>query len=316
MNRALLFNRAILVAIVLAAFASQSFADPPDILRDYRFIPSHTTVHVSGGFPGYDMDLSIAGKFGLVTGYDYGTSATGIPTLVPLAQFVDVKAILFNPLSMAPLPLPGWELDKTLNLTGLTGTFEDPRVLQFSGVDGQGVPIALQAVLRGPLLHLTGANRPNCPGCADIIGYKVDAFAHLAPYADFNLDGTIDTTDLHLLMTYVGMESGASFDQGDADGDGDVDGGDFLVWQQMLGTATSLSEFSDAALASGSAVPEPTAGMLLLFAATWIALAGRAAYTPSRRTLSLEAVSKPSGTVPILRSLRSKMGLSPSLRRF
>lgn len=37
----------------------------------------------------------------------------------------------------------------------------------------------------------------------------------------------------------------ASFD-GDADGDQDVDGGDFLVWQSQLGTGVSMT-----------AVPEP-----------------------------------------------------------
>lgn len=264
MKRIVLLNRFAIAAVVAAIVVNQAVADPPDFLRNYRFIPSHSTVHVSGGFPGYNMDLSIAGKFGLVTGYDYEISPTAhVPILVPHAEFVDVNAILYNPLSLAPTPVPGWDLDDTLNLSGLKGTFQDPRVLHFRGVDGQGVPIQLQAVLRGPLLHLTGANHPNCPGCADFIGYKVDAFAHLAPYADFNLDGTIDGGDMHLWHDNIGIATGASFDQGDADGDGDVDGNDFLAWQLQLGAATSLSEFADAGLGSGT-VPEPATLVLFI----------------------------------------------------
>src|SRR5438045_1979851 len=142
MNK-LSFRSVAVACIVLAAIAPRASADPPDILRDYRFITSHSTVHVSDGLPGYDMNLVIAGRFVVVTGYNYGVDPTAhIPTLVPHAEFVDVKAILFNPLSLAPLPVPGWDLDKTLNLTGLTGTFSsgDPSRLFFQGLDGQGAP--------------------------------------------------------------------------------------------------------------------------------------------------------------------------------
>jgi hypothetical protein len=98
-------------ATVLAAIAPLAAADPPDILRDYRFITSHSTVHVSGGLPDHDLDLAIAGRFGVESGYDYGVDpTTHTPTLVPHAEFVDVEAILFNPLSLAPLPAvcPKW----------------------------------------------------------------------------------------------------------------------------------------------------------------------------------------------------------------
>jgi len=87
-------------------------------LRDYRFIPSKTTVHVSGGPSDYNLNLTIAGELGLVTGYNEELDPTAhVPTLEPYAQFVDVHGILYNPLSAAPLPLPGWDLDKTLNMS-------------------------------------------------------------------------------------------------------------------------------------------------------------------------------------------------------
>ncbi len=247
-------------SMIASIAAREAAADPPDILREYGFISSHTVVHVTGGPQNYNMDLSIAGKFGLVTGYDYEPSPTAqIPTLGPHAEFVDVKAILFNPRSAAPLPVPGWDLDKTLNLTGLNGTFSDPSQLEFTGVDGQRLPIKLDATLRGPLLHLTGTNYlpPICASCTPFIGYQVDALAYLKPYADFNLDGKVDNNDLRTIMSNIGLASGASFEQGDANGDGMVNGDDFLVWQRSLGAATNLSAFANSEIGPGT-VPEPT----------------------------------------------------------
>ena len=262
------------VAVIFAALIGQASAQPPDILRGYRFVPSHSDVHVSGGSPGYNMDLSVAGKFGLVTGYDYGSSPTAhIPTLVPYAKFVDVHAILFNPLSAAPLPLPGWDLDETLNLSGLTGTFSDPSLLHFSGVDGQGISIKLDATLRGPLLHLTGMNYlpPTCFTCTQYVGYKVDALALTRPYADFNLDGVIDGADLGIWRANMGVATDASFEHGDANGDGVVDAADYVIWRRTMGPATSLAVFADAGIGV-SVVPEPTTIGLALAATIFLAM--------------------------------------------
>jgi hypothetical protein len=254
-------------------FVSRAAAQPPDILRDYQFVPAHTVVHVSGGAQNYDMDLSVAGKFGLVTGYDYEVSPTAhIPTLVPHAEFVDVKAILFNPLSAAPLPVPGWDLDKTLNLSGLKGSFTDPSDLHFSGADGQGIPIKLDATLRGPLLHLTGMNflPPTCFTCQRYVGYKVDALAVTRPYADFNLDGTIDAADFAVWRGNSGSGVSATFEQGDGNGDGVVDSADYVVWRHTLGPATSLNLFAESGGLGTSTVPEPTAIGLIFTAALFL----------------------------------------------
>jgi hypothetical protein len=188
------------------------------------------------------------------------------------ASFIDVKGILFNPRSATPAPDWGLDLDATLNLSGLKGTFKVPGDIHFTGDDGQGIPMQLEAVIHGPLLHLTGATLavPTCASCG-INMYKVDAFATIAPYADFNLDGVVDSKDLHILMSNIGMVGGATFEQGDTNGDGNVDGTDFVLWQRELGAATNLSAFSDLS-ASGTAVPEPTSlsllGALAAFALT------------------------------------------------
>ena len=150
-----------LVAAVAAWPQSRAIADPPDILRNYRFITDKSTVEVTGGIAGIDWPLNILGGFGLVTGYNYGFGGptAHAPTLEPFAQFIDVKAILFDPRRASPMPSPGWDLDKTLNLSGLTGTFTDPSQLQFSGVDGQGQPIKLDATLAGSTIASSGSQQ-------------------------------------------------------------------------------------------------------------------------------------------------------------
>ena len=97
--------------------------------------------------------------------------------------------------------MPGWDLDKTLNLSGLHGTFSvgDPNDLFFFGGDGQGVALRLQATINGGWLHLTG-------GSSDPVGknpvlYQIDALAHLAPFPDFNQDDAVTTADLQPMLT-------------------------------------------------------------------------------------------------------------------
>jgi len=238
------------VAALLSSVVSHhALADPPDILREYRFITSRSTVHVTGGFAGWDMDLAIQGRFGLVTGYEYSTTPTGIPTLNPYAQFVDVDAILFNPLSLAPMPVPGWDLDDTLNLTGLEGTFQtgNPTRLLFRGEDGQGQPIAIEATMHDRLLHIVGENDPSC---CDFFEYKIDALAYLKPYPDWNLDDSIDAADYVSLRKLAGIED------------------EYGAWQELFG-ANVAEVGSDAFSANvdSPAVPEPATLALLLICA-------------------------------------------------
>jgi hypothetical protein len=262
MNRAVFLARVstffLLAALVGAEALAQADDDlrrPPDILRHYRFIPSRSSLEVTGGFAGIEQKFFPFGRFDLHTGYRFDPRA--FPSVwLPFAKFENVRSWLVPDSRLDYV----WDTDDTLNLSGLNGTFRpgEPSHLFFRGEDGQGQPFKLLAVQRGRLLHLMGENDP---GCCDFFHYKFDAFAHLAPYADFNIDGRVDRGDLDVLLAHMGTRTDARFEQGDADGDGDVDGGDFLTWQREIGEATPLSAFAgdtlDDASFSAAAVPEP-----------------------------------------------------------
>jgi hypothetical protein len=76
--------------------------------------------------------------------------------------------------------------------------------------------------------------------------------------ADFNLDGIVNDGDLDDWQT--AYQAGTNL--GDADGDGDSDGRDFLLWQRQYGSGVPL--------ASSRAVPEPS-GLTLVLAAVALA---------------------------------------------
>jgi hypothetical protein len=57
-----------LVAAIAAWPQSRAIADPPDILRSYRFITDKSTVDVTGGIAGIDWALNIFGRVWLGDG--------------------------------------------------------------------------------------------------------------------------------------------------------------------------------------------------------------------------------------------------------
>jgi hypothetical protein len=79
--------------------------------------------------------------------------------------------------------------------------------------------------------------------------------------ADFNESGSVTGADLNNWKGDFGKATGATHQQGDSDADGDVDGADFLTWQNQLAVPVAVG------------VPEPASlGLALvgaLCAATW-----------------------------------------------
>ena len=79
------------------------------------------------------------------------------------------------------------------------------------------------------------------------------------PPADFDDQGDVDLADLGIWDGAYGAS-----DLGDADGDDDSDGHDFLLWQQQFtGNLVSSS-------AAGTNVPEPSALVLAIFASVYV----------------------------------------------
>jgi hypothetical protein len=76
--------------------------------------------------------------------------------------------------------------------------------------------------------------------------------------ADFNRDGTVNGPDLAIWKTAFHATTA-----GNADGDGDSDGNDFLIWQRTLGQSSLVP-------ASGS-VPEPASAMMIVVSALGLA---------------------------------------------
>jgi hypothetical protein len=75
----------------------------------------------------------------------------------------------------------------------------------------------------------------------------------LPPSGDFDVDGDVDGSDFLTWQQGLGTASGATRQQGDADGDGVVSGSDLAVWRLQFGQ-----------MATAAAVPEPATAALAL----------------------------------------------------
>lgn len=76
-----------------------------------------------------------------------------------------------------------------------------------------------------------------------VVDFRIFDFAE----ADFNYSRTVDASDLATWQNNYGLTSGATRSQGDANGDGRVDGRDLLIWQRQAGGG----------IPALTAVPEP-----------------------------------------------------------
>jgi parallel beta-helix repeat protein len=112
--------------------------------------------------------------------------------------------------------------------------------------------------MHAPTVDLLGHTRPQ--GANVDMGAIESTSASTQLAADFDDSGAVDGADLAILLN--GFGAGNSTMQGDADGDHDVDGVDFLTWQRQLGASPRLAE----------AIPEPSAQRLLVAGAGFFAI--------------------------------------------
>ncbi len=97
------------------------------------------------------------------------------------------------------------------------------------------------------------------------------------PDADFNGNGTVEGRDFLDWQSNVGITSGATRDQGDADSNGTVDASDLAIWKAQYGAPQPLAT-------AATTIPEPTSATLCI-AAICLAI-GR-----ERRTLPQSATA-------------------------
>ncbi|HEX6962440.1 MAG TPA: dockerin type I domain-containing protein, partial [Lacipirellula sp.] len=87
----------------------------------------------------------------------------------------------------------------------------------------------------------------------------LEYFQLIAPDADFDGDGAVDGRDFLSWQRHLGA-SGASPEQGDADGDGTVDGADLAHWREQFGAPAAMAASVIASSASESLWAANSAG--------------------------------------------------------
>lgn len=248
------FSRLVAFASLLSLSTAAVAAGPFDIVKTYRFIPRLSDVVESGGITGRELDYSAWGKFDL----NFGPEVS-IPELPIHPSFENVQSWL-NPDSPLTYVLI---TDEVFGLSRLEGNYKRQDRIVFTGTTAQGTPVKLEASFAGRLLKLTGETHP---GCCDQFAYSISAIAVTGPYTDFNFDGTVNAADYTVLRNHMGLASGAKLEQGDADGDGDVDRDDYVAWKQDLGNSPAGAFLQEPPANNFAAVPEPATIIVLVMA--------------------------------------------------
>jgi hypothetical protein len=131
-----------------------------------------------------------------------------------------------------------------------------------------------------PVLAGAGAQLVVADGTSGWSNREADVVAVTSTYScDFNLDGSIDASDLRIWYVNAGMDgSNVTWQMGDANCDGYIDLADFDLWLEQSFQTWPVDGSLHLAGAAGSraAVPEP--GTLGLLAVGLIGLLGYVAY--------------------------------------
>lgn len=106
----------------------------------------------------------------------------------------------------------------------------------------------------GPMRNYTLAdyNAFDLVGSENVVNMSISALN--VPAGDYNRDGLVNVADLNILKADYGSTTKA---EADGNGDGRVNGADYLVWQRTLG-----QNFGPPAGAAAASIPEPAAAHL------------------------------------------------------
>ncbi|QEG33139.1 hypothetical protein [Bythopirellula goksoeyrii] len=140
--------------------------------------------------------------------------------------------------------LDGQDITSSLTYGSQVTIFD--RDVRLTGLLADGSPITID-------LYLEGGSG------ADIFSPNAQLTITLIKPGDFDQNGVVNADDLTDWRSAYGTTTSNPFNSGDGDGDRDVDGSDFLVWQRQLASYNLAL--------SNDTVPEPTALMLGIFAA-------------------------------------------------
>jgi probable HAF family extracellular repeat protein len=219
------------------------------------------------------------GTLGTTNGY-YSNNGVGIPqnlgTLLPtdindnrlITGSIGDTAVVYNldlnTTTMIPKLGAISELARALGLNGSGAVVGESGNKGFLFTQGEGI-LSLNSLLHSSAFGwdvLSAADINNngwIVGTARFNGGPQHAVM-LAPSnpSDFNGDRVVDADDLALWASSFGS---VEFLAADADEDGDVDGADFLLWQQALTPSSTTA----------AGVPEPSALMHVLAAAAFVA---------------------------------------------
>jgi hypothetical protein len=130
--------------------------------------------------------------------------------------------------------------------TGTTATIDDIRTPLPATLYDPDNSKTIRVRSTGTKLEIFGTSTGGVQGTR-LNGFELNAVV-TAHAGDFDGDGDVDGADFVAWQTHFPTATGATLADGDADGDGDVDGADFVVWQTNF-------PFTPA---PGSAVPEPS----------------------------------------------------------
>lgn len=188
------------------------------------------------------LDISPDSLPGLASDYNVVTSrftTDDSGTIMTLAQWQAATAAAGAPQDAHSLEALG----------GAGALFVNPASGDFHLKPG-ALAIDAGTSLGAPVVDFFGVSRPQGPG------FDVGAVESLASSpnftADFNSDARVDAVDKTVWSGGFGTAAGATRAQGDADADQDVDGRDFLLWQQQRGAGAT----------GAASVPEPATWML------------------------------------------------------